>query len=91
VAQIYPHALGSLSVASYDLQGYGGGNLSRLHTGIQDIVVALRNIVSPEGGFIWDGTITIHLKTIFQFFIVSLNSKQSRCSINLATSTSVAH
>jgi hypothetical protein len=34
VAQIYPRALGSLSVASYDSQGYGGGILSRLHTGI---------------------------------------------------------
>jgi hypothetical protein len=33
VAQIYPRALGSLSVASYDLQDYGGGILSRLHTG----------------------------------------------------------
>jgi hypothetical protein len=34
VAQIYPRALGSLSVASYDSQGYGGGILSRLHTGM---------------------------------------------------------
>jgi hypothetical protein len=33
VAQLYPRALGSLSVASYDSQGYGGGILSRLHTG----------------------------------------------------------
>jgi hypothetical protein len=33
VAQIYPQALGSLSVASYDSQGYGGGILSRLHMG----------------------------------------------------------
>jgi hypothetical protein len=33
VAQICPRALGSLSVASYDSQGYGGGILSRLHTG----------------------------------------------------------
>jgi hypothetical protein len=33
VAQIYPRALGSLSVASYDSQGCGGGILSRLHTG----------------------------------------------------------
>jgi hypothetical protein len=31
VAQIYPRALGFLSVASYDLQG---GVLSRLHTGL---------------------------------------------------------
>jgi hypothetical protein len=32
VAQIYPRALGSLSVASYDSQGYSAGILSRLHT-----------------------------------------------------------
>jgi hypothetical protein len=30
VAQLYPRALGSLSVASYDSQGYGGGILTRL-------------------------------------------------------------
>jgi hypothetical protein len=33
VSQLYPRALGSLSIASYDSQGYGGGILSRLHTG----------------------------------------------------------
>jgi hypothetical protein len=33
MVQLYPRALGSLSVASYDSQGYGGGILSRLHTG----------------------------------------------------------
>jgi hypothetical protein len=32
VAQLYPHALSSLSVASYDSQGYGGGIRTRLHT-----------------------------------------------------------
>jgi hypothetical protein len=32
VAQLYPRALGSLFVASYDSQGYGGGILIRLHT-----------------------------------------------------------
>jgi hypothetical protein len=32
VAQLYPRALGSLSVASYDSQGYGGGILTRLQT-----------------------------------------------------------
>jgi hypothetical protein len=32
VAQLYPLALGSLFVASYDSQGYGGGILTRLHT-----------------------------------------------------------
>jgi hypothetical protein len=33
VAQLYPRALGSLFIASYDSQGYGGGILTRLHTG----------------------------------------------------------
>jgi hypothetical protein len=32
VAQLYPRALGSLFVASYDSQGCGGGILTRLHT-----------------------------------------------------------
>jgi hypothetical protein len=33
VAQLYPEALGSLFVAFYDSQGYGGGIRPRLHTG----------------------------------------------------------
>jgi hypothetical protein len=33
VAQLYPQALGSLFVASYDSQSYGGGIRTRLHTG----------------------------------------------------------
>jgi hypothetical protein len=32
MAQLYPQALGSLFVASYDSQGYGGGIRTRLHT-----------------------------------------------------------
>jgi hypothetical protein len=35
VTQLYPQALGSLSVASYDSQGYGGGIRTRLHTGLK--------------------------------------------------------
>jgi hypothetical protein len=34
VAQVYSLALGSLSFASYNSQGYGGGIRTRLHTGI---------------------------------------------------------
>jgi hypothetical protein len=34
VAQIYPEALGSLFVASYDSLGYGGGIRTRLHMGL---------------------------------------------------------
>jgi hypothetical protein len=33
VAQLYPQALGSLFVNLYDLQGYGGGIWTCLHTG----------------------------------------------------------
>jgi hypothetical protein len=33
VAQIYPQALGSLFVAFYDAQGYGGDMRTRLHAG----------------------------------------------------------
>jgi hypothetical protein len=33
VAQLYPLALGSLFVASYDSQGYDGGIRTRFHTG----------------------------------------------------------
>jgi hypothetical protein len=33
VAQLYPQALGSLFVASYYSQGYGGGIRPRLHAG----------------------------------------------------------
>jgi hypothetical protein len=33
VVWLYPQALGSLFVASYDLQGYNGGILPNLHTG----------------------------------------------------------
>jgi hypothetical protein len=33
MAQLYPRALGSLYVASYDSQGSGGSILTRLHTG----------------------------------------------------------
>jgi hypothetical protein len=32
VVQLYPQALGSIFVASYDSQGYGGGIGTRLHT-----------------------------------------------------------
>jgi hypothetical protein len=34
VAQLYPQALGSLFVASYNSQGYGGGIRPCLHTGL---------------------------------------------------------
>jgi hypothetical protein len=34
VARLYPRALGSLFVACYISQGYGGGIRLRLHTGI---------------------------------------------------------
>jgi hypothetical protein len=35
VAQLYPRALVSLLVASYDSQGSGGGILTLLHTSLE--------------------------------------------------------
>jgi hypothetical protein len=40
VAQLNPRVLGSILVASYDSQGYGGGILSRLHTGPNGFVAS---------------------------------------------------
>jgi hypothetical protein len=34
VARLYPQALGSILIASYDSQGYGGGIRTRIHTGL---------------------------------------------------------
>jgi hypothetical protein len=38
VARLYPQALGSLFVASYDSQGYGGGILPRLNMGLFNLL-----------------------------------------------------
>jgi hypothetical protein len=38
VEQLYPQALGSIFVASYDSQGYGGGVPTRLHTGTRLLI-----------------------------------------------------
>jgi hypothetical protein len=46
VAQLYPQALGSLFVASYDSQGYGGGIRSRHHTGGTSCNIWANNIYS---------------------------------------------
>jgi hypothetical protein len=46
VAQLYLRALGYLFVASYDLQGYGGGFLSRLHKVKVKVKVILRPTVN---------------------------------------------
>jgi hypothetical protein len=40
VIQLYPQAAGSLFVAFYDSQGYGGGILARLHTGLSDHILS---------------------------------------------------
>jgi hypothetical protein len=37
VVQLYPQTPGSLLVAFYDSYGYGGGVLTRLHTGYVDV------------------------------------------------------
>jgi hypothetical protein len=41
VAQLYPRALGSIFVVSYDSQDCGGGILTRLHTGLLGYVLVV--------------------------------------------------
>jgi hypothetical protein len=50
VAQIFPRALGSLSVASYDSQGYSVGILTRLHTPHESAATSKypRSQISPQ-------------------------------------------
>jgi hypothetical protein len=51
VARLYPQALGSLFVASYDSQGYGGGIRTRLHAGMESqikVKVTLRLTVGQS-------------------------------------------
>jgi hypothetical protein len=46
MAQLHPQALGSLSVAFYDSQDYGGNIRPRLHTGyLVKVKVTLRLLV----------------------------------------------
>jgi hypothetical protein len=46
VAQLYPQALGSLFVASYVSQGYGGNIQPHLHTGPQLIALTVL-VITP--------------------------------------------
>jgi hypothetical protein len=64
VAQIYPQALGSPFIASYDWQGYGGGILPRLHTGLGSGV--LTAVVMKDFIF-WDITPYRQLKVNRRF------------------------
>jgi hypothetical protein len=59
MARLYPQAMGSLFVASYDSQGYGGGIRLRLHTGLCRSVVSvlLLAYVSPYSS----PEITLHI------------------------------
>jgi hypothetical protein len=52
VAQLYPRALGSLFVASYDSQDNGGDILSCLHTG--QVMVAFRNLLYSSASVLLD-------------------------------------
>jgi hypothetical protein len=48
VAQLYPQAPGSPFVTYYDLQGYDGGTLTRLHTGLQQRIPAINKFDTTE-------------------------------------------
>jgi hypothetical protein len=53
VARIYPQALGSLFVDSYDSQGYSGSIRTRIHTD------RIENIVSNSSIFVYSFVATI--------------------------------
>jgi hypothetical protein len=65
VAQIYPRALGSLSVASYYSQVYGGGILSRLHC--EQAVFSLLNSEA-------DGTENTFLSVVASYVSMEMRS-----------------
>jgi hypothetical protein len=56
VVQLYPRALGSLSVASYDSQGYGGSILTRLHTGCHSVFLEFKYISMQSITWLTRGT-----------------------------------
>jgi hypothetical protein len=47
VTQLYSQALGSLFVAFYDSQGYGGGIRTRLHTSLLGLQVKVKDMLRP--------------------------------------------
>jgi hypothetical protein len=49
VARLYPQVLGSLFVASYVSQGYGGGTQPRLHTGSELVNLTVFKITPRRG------------------------------------------
>jgi hypothetical protein len=48
MARLYPQALDSLFVASYDSQGYGGAIRPRLHTGLWALTLSLAYNISAR-------------------------------------------
>jgi hypothetical protein len=51
VVQLYPQAMDSLFVASYDLQGCGGGIRTRLHMGFSDVFRSLDKNLQGENKY----------------------------------------
>jgi hypothetical protein len=84
VARLYPQTLGSLFVASYDLQGYDGGIRPLLHTGHSTvlffsarllILVAMENVcclvVVTETRLVLNWSVGIYLRSNVWYFRVS--------------------
>jgi hypothetical protein len=101
VAQLYPRALGSLFVASYDSQGHGGGILTSLHTGhwtllklklsydrqsVGQIVLVSGSHLEPMTRFFDNHWSSLHNSEVDQIEIItSLTSTVESISCFLAT------
>jgi hypothetical protein len=75
MAQLYLRALGSLLVASYDSQGYGGAILTRLLTGRKDSVNVDFVLLSMP----------FHLLKVMYLFMTRTIPDRVRCRLVLST------
>jgi hypothetical protein len=64
VAQLYPKALGSLYVASYDSQGYGGGILTKHLPSYSEKQAVSNNMFPPTCGLDLQATASSKTLTI---------------------------
>jgi hypothetical protein len=73
VAQLYPQALGSLFIASYDSQGYGGGIITSLHTKISSLILMMNSVNTVVANSLFNCTQFLHYAT--RFSLLAMQTK----------------